>query len=148
MYTDNHPELRSAVNSHLGLKTGEATKTAFEKAKMELIHKKTAISKAINLLNMDKYLEIVGPQAQLATPVEKDAAAMLDDYFIPRPSESIDAAFARAKRESIAKLKNGAAQVKHFSYKDYCVKRKKAAPAKKVRATNFDNVRIEKKRTT
>lgn len=148
MYTDNHPELRKAVNSHLGLKTGEATKTVFEKAKAELIHTKTAIFKAIGLLNMEKYLEIVGPKSQLASPLEKDAADMLDHYFIPRPSESIDAAFARAKRESIAKLKNQAAQVKHFSYKDYCVKRKKATPARKARATNFDNVRIEKKRTT
>lgn len=148
MYTDNHHELRNAVNAHLGLNAGEASKANFEKAKSELIFKKTAISKAISHLSMEKYLEIVGQDSQPVTPVEMSAVAMVDSYFIPLPSETIDGAFARTKRETIAKLKNEVAQVKYFSFKDYSVKRKKTGSAKKIRSTNFDNVRVERKRTT
>ena len=52
MFTENHPDLRKVVNAHLGLNAGEASKTNFEKAKLEIIVKKTAISKAISLLTM------------------------------------------------------------------------------------------------
>ncbi|HKJ04273.1 MAG TPA: hypothetical protein VJ974_01650 [Geopsychrobacteraceae bacterium] len=145
-HTDNHTALRKDVNDHLGLKTGEASKANFEKAKSELIAKKTAISKAISLLSMDKYLEIVGQKSQSAAPVVLSAVAMVDSYFIPLPSETIDGAFARTKREAVAKLKSEAAQVKYFSFKDYGVKKKKSSAAKKIRATNFDNVRVERKR--
>ncbi|HEX9776608.1 MAG TPA: hypothetical protein VGA63_00530 [Geopsychrobacteraceae bacterium] len=146
MYKDNHPELRNAVNVHLGLDTGEASKASFEKAKSELIVEKTAISKTISHLTMEKYLEIVGQKSKVTAPLEKGAAEMVDSYFIPLPSESIDAAFARSKREAIAKLRSEASRLKVFSFKDYCVKRKRAVTAKKIRTTNFDNVRVERKR--
>lgn len=148
MYRDNHPELRNAVDSHLGIKAGEATKVRFEKAKSELIAQKTAISKSISLLTMDKYLEIVGQKSPATSAVEKSAAELLDSYFIPLPSESINAAFARAKKEAAAKLRLESAQLKVFSLKDYSVKKKKKVAAKKIRATNFDNVRVERKRST
>lgn len=148
MYTDNHPELRSAVNAHLELTSGEASKANFEKAKSELIFTKTAVHKAISHLTMERYLEIAGQRSQEATPVEKSAADMVENCFIPLPSETIDAAFARSKLESIAKLKKQVTQLKVFSFKDYSVKRKKTGSAKKVRSTNFDNVRIERKRTS
>ena len=146
MFTENHPDLRKVVNAHLGLNAGEASKTNFEKAKLEIIVKKTAISKAISLLTMEKYLEIVGRDSQAVAAGEKSAVDMVDSYYIPLPSESIDAAFARAKRESMAKLKNEVTQVKYFSFKDYSAKRKKTVSAKKMRSTNFDNVRVERKK--
>jgi hypothetical protein len=148
MHRDNHPQLRDIVNSHLGLTTGEAPKTKFEKAKLEIIQTKTSISKAISLLNMEKYLEIVGKKTEAANSAEQGAVDMVESYFIPLPSETINAAFARCKRESVSKLKLLVAQVKHFSHKDYSVKNKKRTSTKKVRATNFDNVRVERKRMT
>lgn len=148
MYKDNHPELRSAVNTHLGLKTGEASKPAFEKAKAELIFQKTAISKATGHISMEKYLETVKRVSQSEDHVEKSVIAMVDSYFIPLPSETIDGAFARAKREAVAKLKSEISQLKYFSFKDYGVKKKKKGAAKKIRPTNFENVRVEKKRTS
>lgn len=146
MYKDNHDELRKVVNTHLGLKTGEASKPNFEKAKSELVVKKTAISKAISLLTMAKYLVLVKQDSPELAPAEQSAVDMVDSYFIPLPSETIDGAFARTKREAVAKLKSEVAQVKYFSFKDYAVKRKKTGPAKRIRATNFDNVRVERKR--
>ena len=118
----------------------------FEKAKSELISTKTALAKSIRLLTIEKYLEIVELNSHGGALDENSATDTVDSYFIPLPSESINAAFARAKRESIAKLKNEVAQLKYFSFKDYSFKRKKKAPAKKLRSTNFDNVRVEKKR--
>ncbi|PLX91926.1 MAG: hypothetical protein C0619_06875 [Desulfuromonas sp.] len=147
MYRENHTELRSAVNAHLGLKTGEASKENFEKAKSELILQKTAISKAVGHLSMEKYLEIVRQDGQSVARPEMSAATAVDNLFHPFPSETLDAAFARAKREAVAKLKNEVSQVKYFTFKDYCVKKKKKIAAKKIRQTNFDNVRVEKKRT-
>jgi len=152
MYTDNHNEnhtvLRKAVNAHLKLKSGTAEKPNFEKAKSELIAGKTVISKAINHLSMEKYLELVKQDTESLAPAEKSAVAMVDSYFIPLPSETIDGAFSRSKREAVAKLKQEAAQIKYFSFKDYCAKKKKKGTAKKIRATNFDNVRVERKRST
>ena len=147
MYTDNHPDLRKVVNNHLGPNAGEATKTTFEKAKSEIILTKTALSKTINLLTMEKYLDIVGQDAQTLAPGVKNAVDMVDSYYIPLPSESIAAAFTRAKRESIAKLKQEIAQMKYFSFKEYSVKKKKMTAVRKVRTTNFDNVRVEKRKS-
>lgn len=130
MHRDNHPELRDIVNSHLGLTNGEAPKTKFEKAKLEIVQTKTAISKAISLLTMEKYLAIVGQKAEAANPAEQGAVEMVDSYFIPLPSETINAAFARTKRESVSKLKLVVAQIKHFSFKDYSVKRKRTSAKK------------------
>ncbi|MCW8891876.1 MAG: hypothetical protein OQL18_00980 [Deltaproteobacteria bacterium] len=148
MYTDSHPDLRRVVNAHLGPNAGEASKAAFEKAKSEIISAKTALAKAISLITMEKYLEIAGKDSQTVAHGVKSAVDMVDSYYIPLPSESINAAFARAKRESIAKLKNEVAHVKYFSFKDYSVKRKKMVSAKKVRTTNFENVRVEKRKST
>ena len=145
-HTDNHTAPRKDVNDHLGLKTGEASKASFEKAKSELMARKAAISKAISLLSMDKYLEIVGQKSQSVAPVVMSAVAMVDSYFIPLPSETIDGAFARTKREAVAKLRSEVNQVKYFTFKDYSAKRKKKGTIKKIRATNFDNVRVERKR--
>ena len=146
MHTRDNNDLREVVNSHLGPKAGEASNLNFEKAKSELIFTKTALTKSIRLLTIEKYLEIVELNSQVGAPGENSATDTVDSYFIPLPSESINAAFARAKRESIAKLKNEVAQLKYFSFKDYSFKRKKKAPAKKLSSTNFDNVRVEKKR--
>lgn len=148
MHAPDNNKLRELVNSHLGSKTDVASKVRFEKAKSELMFTKTALSKAIGLLSMEKYLEIVEQDAQGVPAAEKSAADIIDSYFIPLPSESINAAFTRAKRESIAKLKSEAAQLKYFSFKDYTFKKKKKAPARKIRTTNFDNVRVEKRRIT
>lgn len=147
MHTDHSADLREVINSHLGLKTGDTTKSNFEKAKTELIFTKTALAKAISLLSMEKYLEVMELTAKEAT-TENSAIDIVDSYFIPLPSESINAAFSRAKKESMAKLKNEVAKLKYFSFKDYTFKKKKAVSAKKIRSTNFDNVRVEKKRTT
>ena len=147
MYTENYPDFRRVVNTHLGLNTGEASKATFEKAKSEIIFAKTALAKAISLLTMDKYLEIAGQDSQTVVDGVKSAVDMLDSYYIPLPTESINAGFVRAKKESIAKLKNEATQLKYFSFKDYSVKRKKTASAKKVQATNFDNVRVERRKS-
>jgi len=148
MYTENHPDLRRVVNAHLGANADEASKATFEKVKLEIISAKTALSKAISPLTMEKHLEIVGLDSQAVPPGVKSAVDMVDSYFIPLPSESINAGFARAKRESIAKLKSEVTQLKYFSFKDYSVKRKKMASVKKVRTTNFDNVRVEKRKST
>lgn len=147
MFTDNQHDLRGIVSAHLGANAGEASKVTFETAKKELIASKTALAKAISLVTMDKYLEIVGKDSPDVPPMVKSAVAILDSYYIPLPSESINAGFARAKRESAAKLKSEAAQLKYFSFKDYGVRKKKKAPAKKARATNFDNVRVEKRKS-
>ncbi|SDZ94609.1 hypothetical protein SAMN05660420_00832 [Desulfuromusa kysingii] len=143
MFEDNHPDLRKIVNTYLGVDAGGASKTAFDKAKLEIISTKTALAKAIGHITMDKYLEIVGKDSPDVAQIVKDAVAMLDSYYIPLPSESINAGFARAKKESIAKLKSHASQLKYFSFKDYTVRKKKKAAAKKARSTNFDNVRVE-----
>ncbi len=148
MHTPDNNALRKIVDSQLGAKAGEASKPHFEKAKSELILAKTTLTKAINLITFERYLEVADQSAQGASTAEKNATEMLDSYFIPLPSESINAAFVRAKKESIGKLKNQVAQLKYFSFKDYSRKRKKKPPIKKVRATNFDNVRVEKKRTS
>ncbi len=148
MHTPDNNALRKVVDSHLGSKASEASKPNFEKAKTELIVTKTALTKAISHLTIERYLEIADLSAQGVAPGEKSAADIVDSYFIPLPSESINAAFVRAKKESIAKLKKEVAQLKYFTFKDYSFKRKKKAPAKKIRATNFANVRVEKKRTT
>ena len=148
MHTRDNNALRELINSHLGSKTGEASKPKFEKAKLELIFSKTALNKAISHLTMEKYLKNVELDSTELPPVEKNATDIVDSYFIPLPSESINGAFERAKRESMAKLKNEAAQLKYFSFKDYTFKKKKRTPAKKIRTTNFDNVRVEKKRKT
>ena len=148
MYTDNKPDLRKVVNSHLGLNAGDATREVFEKAKLELIFTRMALSKAINLITMENYLGIVGQKPEGLASGDNAAATIVESYFIPLPSESIDAAFSRAKREAISQLKNKVAQLKSFSFKDYSVQRKKKVSAKKVRTTNFDNVRVEKKRKT
>lgn len=148
MYGHDNDKLRELINSHLGPKAAAASKTNFEKAKTELVFSKTALQKAINLLTMEKYLEIVEQNFQGPNPGENSATEVLDSYFIPLPSESINAAFSRAKRESIAKLKREVAQLKYFTYKDYSFKKQKKAPAKKGRTTNFDNVVVEKKRIT
>lgn len=148
MYTENYDELRRIVNSHLGIESGEATKAKFEKAKSEIMVEKTAFSKAISLLTMEKYLEINRQGPEQTTAVQKRTAAMLDSYFIPLPNETIDGAFARAKREAVAKLKKEVSQIKVFSFKDYSFKRRKKSAAPKGRPTNFDYVRVEKKRTT
>lgn len=145
MHTRDNDNLRKIVNSHLGTKAGEASKANFEKAKTELVFTKTALAKAISLLTIEKYLEIVEQGSQAAAG-ENSATDIVDSYFIPLPSESINGAFARAKKESIAKLKSEVAQLKYFTFKDYGFKKKAKAPAKKVRSTNFDNVRVEKKR--
>lgn len=148
MQAPDNDKLRKVVNSHLGPEVSGASKPNFEKAKTELIFAKTALTKAISLLTMEKYLENVEQNAADLTPAEKNATDILDSYFIPLPSESINAAFTRAKRESITKLKGEASQLKYFSFKDYSYKKKKKAPARKIRTTNFDNVRVEKKRSS
>ena len=148
MLEPNNDKLREVVNSHLGPKTGVAPKVIFEKAKSELIVTKTTLSKAISLITMEKYLEIVEQDGKGVSPIEKSANDMVDSYFIPLPSESINAAFSRAKKEAVSKLKNEVTQLKYFSYKDYTFKKKKKAPVRKIRATNFDNVRVEKKRSS
>lgn len=146
MYRDNNPDLRKAVDSHLGSNAGNASKEVFEKAKLELIFTKTALSKAINLITMDKYLETVDQKPEGQDSGDYNAAIFVESYFIPLPSESINAAFSRAKREAISKLKNEVAQLKSFSFKDYGFRRKKKVATKKKRTINFDNVLVEKKR--
>lgn len=146
MYTENHSDLRKIINSHLGPDAGDASKTAFEKAKLELIFTKTARSKAINLITMENYLKISEQKPEDLDPGVNDAAVIVESYFIPLPSESINAAFSRAKREAISKLKSEIMQLKSFSFKDYSFQRKKKGSTKKIRTTNFDNVRVEKKR--
>jgi len=148
MYTENHPDLRKIVDAHLGGNAGEASKATFEKAKLEIIFAKTALAKAISPITMEKYLEVSAKDSQEVTPGVKSAVDMLDSYYIPLPSESIDAGFVRAKKESMAKLKSEVAQLKYFSFKDYSVKKKKKASAKKARSTNFDNVRVERRKST
>lgn len=148
MNAPNNDKLREAVNLHLGSKTADASKTNFEKAKTELVFTKTALSKAISLLTIEKYLEIVEQNFAGVSPAEKEATEIVDSYFIPLPTESINAAYSRAKKEAIAKLKGEVAQLRYFTFKDYSFKRKKKAPARKIRTTNFDNVRVEKRRTT
>jgi hypothetical protein len=146
MYTENHSDLRKIINFHLGPNAGDASKEVFEKAKLELIFTKTARSKAINLITMENYLKIVGQKPEELALGVNDAAAIVESYFIPLPSESINGAFSRAKREAISKLKSEIVQLKSFSFKDYSVQKKKKVSAKKMRTTNFDNVRVEKKR--
>ena len=150
MHAPDNNKLREVVNSHLGSKAGEASKPHFEKAKSELIFNKTALTKSINILTMEKYLEITEQNALEGESGESKASGIVDSYFIPLPSETINGAFARAKRESITKLKNEVAQLKYFSFKDYGFKKKtkRKSPAKKLRTTNFDNVVVEKRRTT
>ncbi|WP_321365965.1 hypothetical protein [uncultured Desulfuromusa sp.] len=147
MYSDNHHDLRGIVTAYLGANAGEASKAIFEKAKKEIIATKTALVKAISLVTMDKYLEIVGKDSPDVTQIVKSAVDVVDSYYIPLPNESINAGFARAKRESTAKLRSEATQLKYFSFKDFSIKKKKKAPAKKARSTNFDNVRVEKRKS-
>jgi hypothetical protein len=64
---------------------------------------------------MGKYLEISGKDSQAVSLGVKSAADMVDSYYIPLPTESINAGFARAKKESIAKLKSEVAQLKASS---------------------------------
>ena len=130
----------------MGQNAGDASKAAFEKAKSELIFTKTARSKAINLITMDNYLKIAEQKPEDLAPDVYDAANIVESYFIPLPSESINAAYSRAKREAISKLKSEIVQLKSFSFKDYSVQKKKKGSTKKMRTTNFDNVRVEKKR--
>jgi hypothetical protein len=148
MNTPDNDKLRAIVNSHLDLKASEASKPNFEKAKAEIIFAKTALTKSIAPLTMEKYLEITEQSSAGFASDQKVAVDYLDSYFIPLPSESINAAFTRAKRESIAKLKSEAAQLKYFSFKDYGFKKKKKTSASRIRKTNFDNVRVEKRRST
>ncbi len=148
MNAPNNDKLREVVNLHLGSKTANASKAAFEKAKTELVSNKTVLSKAISLLNIEKYLENVEQNFKGLSAAEKAATDMVDSYFIPLPSESINAAFSRAKKESIAKLRGEVAQLKYFTFKDYSFKKKKKAPSRKIRTTNFDNVKVEKRRST
>lgn len=148
MHKPDNDTLRKVVNAHLGANAGEASKPVFEKTKAELIFTKTALSKAISLLSMEKYLEIVDQDSKGPASDAQAAATIVESYFIPLPTESINGAFARAKKESVAKLKSEVAQLKYFTFKDYSFKKRKKVAAKKIRATNFDNVRVERKRTT
>ena len=146
----NRPDnnvLRKIINTHLGPKVIEAKQPQFEQAKAELIFTKTALTKAISHLTMPRYLELVD-QPSAGDAAENSATAIVDDYFIPLPSETIRGGFDRAKKESIAVLRNEVSQLKYFSFKDYGFKKRKKNPVKKNRATNFDTVRVEKKRIT
>ena len=139
--------LRKVINTHLGPKVTEATQPQFEKTKTELIFTKTALTKAISHLTMPRYLELVADPSE-GTAAENNATSIVDDYFIPLPSETINGGFDRAKKESMAKLRNEVSQLKYFSFKDYGFKKRKKTSTKKKRATNFDTVRVERKRIT
>ncbi len=145
---NNNNALRNIVKSHLGAKTETVSRPIFEKAKTELITTKTTLFKSINLLTFERYLEVTDQSIEEADHDEKNATDVIDSYFIPLPSESINAAFARAKKESISRLKSEASQLKYFTYKDFSFKKKLKTPGRKIRATNFDNVRVEKKRSS
>ncbi len=147
MHTNNNDALRKIVNTHLGSKTDKVSKQSFETAKTELIFTKTALTKDIGHLTMEKFLELVEQKSPEGAG-EKSAIDIVESYFIPLPSETINAAFSRAKKQSIAKLKGEVAQLKYFSFKDYGFKKKIKTSTKKTRSTNFDNVRVEKRRTT
>ena len=148
MNAPDNNKLREIVNSYLGVTKDVTSKPNFEKAKSELIFAKTALIKKVGQLKIDKYLAILDQSPQDSDPQDKAATDILDSYFIPLPTESINAAFIRSQKEAVAKLKREVAQLKYFSFKDYSFKKKKKAPTRKIRTTNFDNVRVEKKRST
>lgn len=148
MNIPDNDKLRAIVNSHLGTKNGESSKPKFEKAKSELIVANNALIKEIGHLTIEKHLALLEQSPQSLAPAVKAATDIIDSYFIPLPNESINAAFIRAQKEAVSKLKSDTAQLKYFSFKDYNFKKKKKAPTRKIRTTNFENVRVEKKRST